>query len=125
LVTLTDNREGTEQSSLDALRKATATSYNKANGSLGVKLVSSGDVLGSQTAGASGGATLQPAGKLNPAAGWDLEVGDDGGTDDLGAEPDKQAYRFDVFSFPYELAWFLGSVPSPMSVCIRHRDSGP
>jgi len=50
---------GAEQSSLDALRKATATSYYKANGSLWVKLVSSGDVLGSQAAAASGGASLQ------------------------------------------------------------------
>ena len=50
---------GAEQSSLDALRKATATSYFKGNGSLWVKLVSSGDVLGTQAAGASGGATLQ------------------------------------------------------------------
>jgi cell migration-inducing and hyaluronan-binding protein len=50
---------GTAQDSLDALRKATATSYYKANGSLWVKLVSSGDVLGSQAAGASGGANLQ------------------------------------------------------------------
>jgi cell migration-inducing and hyaluronan-binding protein len=49
---------GAEQSSLDALRKATATSYFKGNGSLWVKLVSSGDVLGSQAAGASGGASL-------------------------------------------------------------------
>jgi hypothetical protein len=38
---------GTEQSSLDALRKATVTSYYKGNGSLWVKLVSTGDVLGS------------------------------------------------------------------------------
>jgi len=50
---------GTEQSSLDALRKATTTSYYKGDGSLWVKLVSSGDILGSQTAGASGGASLQ------------------------------------------------------------------
>ena len=51
---------GTEQSSLDALRKATATSYDKGNGSLWVKLVSTGDVLGSGPAsGPSGGATLQ------------------------------------------------------------------
>jgi cell migration-inducing and hyaluronan-binding protein len=50
---------GTAQDSLDALRKATATSYYKGNGSLWVKLVSSGDVLGSQAAGASGGANLQ------------------------------------------------------------------
>jgi len=38
---------GTAQDSLDALRKATATSYYKGNGSLWVKLVSTGDVLGS------------------------------------------------------------------------------
>ena len=50
---------GTAQDSLDALRKATTTSYYKGNGSLWVKLVSSGDVLGSQAAGASGGASLQ------------------------------------------------------------------
>ena len=50
---------GTAQDSLDALRKASATSYYKGNGSLWVKLVSSGDVLGSQAAGASGGASLQ------------------------------------------------------------------
>ncbi len=51
---------GTEQSSLDALRKASATSYYKGNGSLWVKLVSSGDVLGSGPAsGPSGGASLQ------------------------------------------------------------------
>jgi len=51
---------GTEQSSLDALRKADATSYYKGNGELWVKLVSSGDVLGSgPTSGPSGGASLQ------------------------------------------------------------------
>jgi len=51
---------GTEQSSLDALRKASATSYYKDNGSLWVKLVSSGDVLGSGPgSGPSGGASLQ------------------------------------------------------------------
>jgi cell migration-inducing and hyaluronan-binding protein len=50
---------GTEQSSLDALRKASATSYYKGNGTLWVKLVSSGDILGSgPTSGPSGGATL-------------------------------------------------------------------
>jgi cell migration-inducing and hyaluronan-binding protein len=38
---------GTAQSSLDALRKASDTSYYKGNGSLWVKLVSTGDVLGS------------------------------------------------------------------------------
>ena len=51
---------GTEQSSLDALRKADVTSYYKGNGSLWVKLVSTGDVLGSGPAnGPSGGASLQ------------------------------------------------------------------
>jgi hypothetical protein len=51
---------GTEQSSLDALRQASATSYYKGNGSLWVKLVSSGDVLGSGPgSGPSGGASLQ------------------------------------------------------------------
>jgi cell migration-inducing and hyaluronan-binding protein len=50
---------GTAQDSLDALRKATATSYYKGNGSLWVKLVSSGDVLGSQASAASGGTNLQ------------------------------------------------------------------
>ena len=51
---------GTEQSSLDALRKASATSYYKGDGSLWVKLVSSGDVLGSgPDSGPSGGASLQ------------------------------------------------------------------
>ena len=37
---------GTAQSSLDALRKASDTSYYKGNGSLWVKIVSTGDVLG-------------------------------------------------------------------------------
>lgn len=51
---------GTEQSSLDALRKASVTSYYKGNGSLWVKLVSSGDVLGSgPDSGPSGGASVQ------------------------------------------------------------------
>jgi cell migration-inducing and hyaluronan-binding protein len=51
--------EGTEQSSLEALRKATTTSYYKANGSLWVKLVSAGDVLGSGSGkGPGGGVTL-------------------------------------------------------------------
>src|ERR1700733_12211975 len=49
---------GTAQDSLDALRKASATSYYKGNGELWVKLVSSGDVLGSQAAGPSGGASV-------------------------------------------------------------------
>ena len=38
---------GTAMDSLDALRKASATSYYKGNGSLWVKVVSIGDVLGS------------------------------------------------------------------------------
>ena len=51
---------GTEQASLDALRKASATSYYKGNGELWVKLVSSGDVLGSgPDSGPGGGASLQ------------------------------------------------------------------
>jgi len=51
---------GTAQSSLDALRKASATSYYKDNGSLWVKLVSSGDVFGTGPGnGPSGGASLQ------------------------------------------------------------------
>ncbi len=51
---------GTEESSMDALREASATSYYKGNGSLWVKLVSSGDVLGSgPESGPSGGASLQ------------------------------------------------------------------
>jgi cell migration-inducing and hyaluronan-binding protein len=51
---------GTAVDSLDALRKAGTTSYYKGNGTLWVKLVSSGDVLGSgPTQGPSGGANLQ------------------------------------------------------------------
>jgi hypothetical protein len=51
---------GTAQDSLDALRKATATSYYKGNGTLWIKLVSSGDILGSGPAnGPGGGANLQ------------------------------------------------------------------
>jgi len=51
---------GTEQSSLDALRKASVTSYYKGNDSLWVKLVSTGDVLGSGPgSGPSGGASVQ------------------------------------------------------------------
>jgi cell migration-inducing and hyaluronan-binding protein len=50
---------GAPQDSLDALRKASSTSYYKGNGELWVKLVSSGDVLGSgPNAGPSGGASL-------------------------------------------------------------------
>jgi hypothetical protein len=51
---------GTAQDSLDALRKAATTSYYKGDGSLWVKLVSTGDVLGSGPgSGPSGGASLQ------------------------------------------------------------------
>jgi hypothetical protein len=51
---------GTAQDSLDALRQATATSYYKGNGSLWVKLVSTGDIMGSgPTQGKAGGVTLQ------------------------------------------------------------------
>ena len=50
---------GTAVDSLDALRKAGTTSYYKGNGSLWVKLVSSGDILGSgPNSGPSGGASL-------------------------------------------------------------------
>ncbi len=50
---------GTQENSLDALRKASDTSYYKGNGSLWVKLVSSGDVLGSgPDSGPGGGASL-------------------------------------------------------------------
>ena len=51
---------GTAVESLDALRKANTTSYYKGNGSLWVKLVSSGDIPGSGPGrGPSGGANLQ------------------------------------------------------------------
>ena len=51
---------GTAQDSLDALRKASATAYYKGNGSLWVKLVSTGDIMGSgPTQGKGGGVTLQ------------------------------------------------------------------
>ena len=43
----TTANSGTAVDSLDALRKASATSYYKGNGSLLVKIVSTGDVLGS------------------------------------------------------------------------------
>jgi cell migration-inducing and hyaluronan-binding protein len=50
---------GTQENSLDALRKSSDTSYYKGNGSLWVKLVSTGDVLGSGPGkGPSGGASL-------------------------------------------------------------------
>jgi cell migration-inducing and hyaluronan-binding protein len=51
---------GTEQSSLDALRRATETSYYKGDGSLWVKMVSTGDILGSgPTQGKGPGVSLQ------------------------------------------------------------------
>ena len=51
---------GTEQTSLDALRKAGVTSYYKGNGSLWVKLVSDGDILGTgPDSGPGGGVSLQ------------------------------------------------------------------
>jgi hypothetical protein len=56
----TTANSGTAVDSLDALRKANTTSYYKGNGSLWVKLVSSGDTLGSgPNSGPSGGASLQ------------------------------------------------------------------
>jgi cell migration-inducing and hyaluronan-binding protein len=59
----TSANAGTAQESLDALRKATATSYYKGNGSLWVKLVSTGDA-GPTQAGAPGA----------PGAGDSLQV---------------------------------------------------
>jgi cell migration-inducing and hyaluronan-binding protein len=51
---------GTAQTSLDALRQATETSYYKGDGSLWVKLVSTGDILGSgPTQGKGPGVSLQ------------------------------------------------------------------
>jgi cell migration-inducing and hyaluronan-binding protein len=51
---------GTAQDSLDALRKATTTSYYKGNGSLWVKIVSTGDILGSGPgSGPGAGTSLQ------------------------------------------------------------------
>ncbi|HEX2618420.1 MAG TPA: G8 domain-containing protein [Flavobacteriales bacterium] len=51
---------GTAVDSLDALRKASATSYYKGNGSLWVKIVSTGDILGTgPTQGPGPGVTLQ------------------------------------------------------------------
>ena len=56
----TTANSGTAVDSLDALRKAGTTSYYKGNDSLWVKLVSSGDILGSgPNSGPSGGASLQ------------------------------------------------------------------
>jgi hypothetical protein len=48
---------GTEQGSVDALRKATATSYYKGNGSLWVKVVSAGP--GQGVGGFGGGGNIQ------------------------------------------------------------------
>ena len=51
---------GTAVDSLEALRKANTTSYYKSNGSLWVKLVSTGDILGSGPAqGPGNGVSLQ------------------------------------------------------------------
>ncbi|MES2603420.1 MAG: hypothetical protein V4603_00690, partial [Pseudomonadota bacterium] len=51
---------GTEQSSLDALRKADTTSYYKSNGTLWVKMVSTGDILATgPTQGPGPGDSLQ------------------------------------------------------------------
>jgi len=61
---------GKAQDSLDALRKANTTSYYKGNGSLWVKLVSTGDILGSgptQDPGGGVGSPRQPV-CSNPAA---------------------------------------------------------
>ena len=55
---------GTQQNSLDALRKASETSYFKDKGELWVKVVSPGDP-GNGAPG--GGASLRSAGMLNPA----------------------------------------------------------
>src|SRR5262245_39380767 len=56
----TTARSEEHTSELQSLRKANTTSYYKDNGSLWVKLVSTGDVLGSGPAnGPSGGASLQ------------------------------------------------------------------
>jgi cell migration-inducing and hyaluronan-binding protein len=50
---------GTAVDSLDALRTANATSYYKGDGTLWVKLVSSGDIPGAAGRRPSGGARLQ------------------------------------------------------------------
>ena len=50
---------GTPQNSLDALRNATATSYYKGDGSLWVKVVSTGGPAGRGGRGGGGGGTVQ------------------------------------------------------------------
>ena len=50
---------GTAQNSLDALRNATATSYYKGDGSLWVKVVSTGGPAGRGGRGGGGGGTVQ------------------------------------------------------------------
>jgi cell migration-inducing and hyaluronan-binding protein len=51
---------GTEQGSLDALRKATATSYYKGKDALWVKIISTGDIRGTgPTQGPGNGNSLQ------------------------------------------------------------------
>lgn len=50
---------GTAVDSLDALRKATSTAYYKADGALWVKLVSTGDIPGSQARPAGPGETVK------------------------------------------------------------------
>ena len=55
-----DRSLGSDGDSLDALRKANTTSYYKGNGSLWVKLVSSGDDPSQRSwRGPSGGVSLQ------------------------------------------------------------------
>jgi cell migration-inducing and hyaluronan-binding protein len=56
----TTANSGTAVDSLEALRKASATAYYKGNGSLWVKIVSTGDILGTgPTQGPGPGVTLQ------------------------------------------------------------------
>ena len=56
---------GTEQSSLDALRKASAISYYKGNALLFIKLVSSGDVIGTGLGSGPGGGASSPGQPVN------------------------------------------------------------
>jgi cell migration-inducing and hyaluronan-binding protein len=58
---------GTQQNNLDALRKATVTSYFKGSGSLWVELVSSGDVISNQARRPVAAQASRSAGKLNSA----------------------------------------------------------